>query len=92
MDTMVFSWEKSEDNFNNRSFFLMGVGGCNDDRCTQKRGDEISRSHPPKKRRGQNVCSSMTLPSLSTARQWMILRASEEMVTPHLVTVRPSAS
>ena len=47
MDTMVFSWEKSEDNFNNRSFFLMCVGWCNDDGCTQKRGDEISRSHPP---------------------------------------------
>ena len=29
MDKMVFSWEKSEDDFNNRSFFLMGVGGLN---------------------------------------------------------------
>ena len=46
----------------------------------------------PQKRRGQNDCSSMTLPSLSTARQWVMLRASEEIVTPHFVTVRPSAS
>ena len=34
MDKMVFSWEKSEDDFNNRSFFLMSVGGCNEEECT----------------------------------------------------------
>ena len=34
IDKMAFSWEKSEDNFNNRSFFLMGVGGCNEEECT----------------------------------------------------------
>ena len=43
-------------------------------------------------RKGQNFCSSMTLPSLSTARQCVMFRASEEMVTPHLVSRPPSAS
>ena len=47
MDTMVFSWEKSEDNFNNRSFFLMGVGGCNDDGCTKKEGMRSPDPIPP---------------------------------------------
>ena len=37
-------------------------------------------------------CSSMTFPSLSTARQWVMFRASDEIVTPHFVIARPSAS
>ena len=44
------------------------------------------------KTRAQNFCSSMTWPSLSTARQCVMLRASEEIVTPHFVSWRPLAS
>lgn len=40
----------------------------------------------------QNFCSSITTPSASTARQWVMLRASFEMLTPHFVTRRPPAS
>ena len=39
----------------------------------------------------QNFCSSMTLSSLSTARQWTIFLTSDEMATPHFVSWRPSA-
>ena len=45
-DKMVFSWEKSEDNFNNRSFFLMSVGGCNEEECTQKKGYVLLLTYP----------------------------------------------
>ena len=39
----------------------------------------------------QNFCLSMTLSSLSTARQWTIFLTSDEMVTPHFVSWRSSA-
>ena len=40
----------------------------------------------------QNFCSSMILPPSSTTRQCTMLRASEEMLTPHFVTFLPSDS
>ena len=35
---------------------------------------------------------SVTLPSVSIKRQCVMLRASDEMLTPHFVSLRPSAS
>ena len=39
----------------------------------------------------QNFCSSMTLSSLSNARQWTIFLTSDEMATPHFASWRSSA-
>ena len=39
-----------------------------------------------------NFCSSTTFPSASVARQWVMLRAEDEMQMPHLVSFLPSAS
>ena len=55
----------------------------------------LSMSRMPPSTKMSAFCQkhwSVTLPSVSIKRQCVMLRASDEMLTPHFVSLRPSAS